>query len=116
MSRWGGAYLVSHLGTGVNVEAQVVVGQLGGLFLQLPGESDLPEAERQVLSEKKLSFLSESAQINSIPFFIFYLFIFAMLAHFSTFGRAASLSAWNSPMVHNHICNLHSCKAILYAT
>lgn len=54
MSRWGGAYLVSHLGTGVNVEAQVVVGQLGGLFLQLPGESDLPEAERQVLSEKKL--------------------------------------------------------------
>lgn len=49
-------------------------------------------------------------------FFFFSLFIFAMLAHFSTFGRAASLSAWNSPMVHNHICNLHSCKAILYAT
>ncbi len=28
----------------MNVKAQVVVGQLGGLFLQLPGESDLPGA------------------------------------------------------------------------
>lgn len=27
----------------MNVKAQVVEGQLGGLFLQLPGESDLPE-------------------------------------------------------------------------
>lgn len=32
----------------MNVEAQVVLGQLGGLFLQLPGEGNLPEAERQV--------------------------------------------------------------------
>lgn len=44
MSVWDIAYLVPHLGTGVNVKAQVVVGQLGGLFLQLPGESDLPAA------------------------------------------------------------------------
>lgn len=36
------AYLIAHLGTGVDVKAQVVVAQLGGLFLQLPGESDLP--------------------------------------------------------------------------
>lgn len=52
MCRWG-AYLVSHLGTGVNVEAQVVLGQLGGLFLQLPGEGNLPEAERQVFFKPK---------------------------------------------------------------
>lgn len=30
----------------MNVKAQVVVGQLGGLFLQLPGESDLPVARK----------------------------------------------------------------------
>lgn len=41
MSMWD-AYLVPHLGTGVNVKAQIVVGQFGGLFLQLPGERDLP--------------------------------------------------------------------------
>lgn len=78
MSRWGGAYLVSHLGTGVNVEAQVVVGQLGGLFLQLPGESDLPEAERQVLSEKKNfhSFQKVHKWIQIDFFFFFFLYLF----------------------------------------
>lgn len=30
----------------MNVKAQVVVGQLGGLFLQLPGESHLPVARK----------------------------------------------------------------------
>lgn len=30
----------------MNVKAQVVEGQLGGLFLQLPGESDLPAARK----------------------------------------------------------------------
>lgn len=44
MSVWDNAYLIPHLGTGMNVKAQVVVGQLGGLFLHLPGESDLPVA------------------------------------------------------------------------
>lgn len=39
-------YLIAHFGTGMNVKAQVVVGQLGGLFLQLPGESDLPVARK----------------------------------------------------------------------
>ncbi len=41
---WYKSYLIPHLGTGVDVKAQVVVGQLRGLFLQLPGESDLPVA------------------------------------------------------------------------
>lgn len=39
-------YLIAHFGTGMDVKAQVVVGQLGGLFLQLPGESDLPAARK----------------------------------------------------------------------
>lgn len=42
--RRDGSYLIAHLGTGVNVKAHVVVGQLGGLSLQLPGENDLPAA------------------------------------------------------------------------
>lgn len=77
----------------MNVEAQVVVGQLGGLFLQLPGEVDLPEAERQVLKNKKTK-----TKQKHIPFrkcanefkciLCFYLFIIATLAHFSTFEHA----------------------------
>lgn len=35
-------YLIAHLWTRVDVEAQVVEGQLWGLFLQLPGERNLP--------------------------------------------------------------------------
>ena len=41
----GISYLITHLGTRVYVEAQVVEGQLGGLFLQLPSESNLPVVE-----------------------------------------------------------------------
>lgn len=39
-------YLVWHLGAGVDIEAQVVVAQLGGLFLEMPGEGDLPGEKR----------------------------------------------------------------------
>lgn len=40
------SYLVSHLVAGVDVEAQVVEAQLGRLFLQLPGEGNLPGEKR----------------------------------------------------------------------
>lgn len=74
VSRWVCAYLVSHLGTGVNVEAQVVVRQLGGLFLQLPGESNLPEAERQV---KKKNFNFSQKVHKWIQFHIsFFIYLF----------------------------------------
>lgn len=72
MSRWDNAYLISHLGTGVNVKAQVVVGQLGGLFLQLPGESDLPAAgntQTQLLRYCKKGsgdMLSETAHMHLV--------------------------------------------------
>lgn len=66
----------------MNVEAQVVVGQLGGLFLQLPGEGNLPEEERQVLKNKKNTIFRKCT--NEFKFiFCFYLFIIVMRAHFS---------------------------------
>lgn len=60
------AYLVSHLGAGVNVKAQVVKRQLGGLFLQLPGERDLPAMRQKhtVLCTSSLVF-NCSVQIHS---------------------------------------------------
>lgn len=39
-------YLIAHLGTRVNVETQIVVGEFGRLLLQLPGEGDLPAEGR----------------------------------------------------------------------
>ncbi len=38
-------YLIAHLGTWMDVETQIVVGEFGRLLLQLPGEGNLP-AER----------------------------------------------------------------------
>lgn len=38
-------YLIAHLGTRMDVEAQIVVGEFGRLLLQLPGKGNLP-AER----------------------------------------------------------------------
>lgn len=43
--------LVSHLGAGVDIEAQVVVAQLGGHFLEMPGEGDLPGEKSEMFKQ-----------------------------------------------------------------
>lgn len=88
------AYLISHLGTGVNVKAHVVVGQLGGLFLQLPGESDLP-----VAGNTDTTFQTQTTSFQ-IPCFRLLLLLFTIMAHFRTSGQCMH---FKFQVVHNYM-------------
>lgn len=101
----------------MNVKAQVVVGQLGGLFLQLPGESDLPVAGntqthlfRESAGRKRLR-LSETAHSVCTQLGVVASYSDGSLQlHFLLISRSwlEKLHCSVLQMVYNHVCNLNS--------